>query len=547
MGPDDFCNVVLTQLSQRMRDIKSTGDCNALLEALEKLDSDGFRLIIMLDDFDIAAENSNFDERFYSFLYSLSHRYKVACITASRHPFQRLFYSRDFLNSPFFSIFSNLYLGGLTEGEARELIVTPSESAGIPLEPYADFLFYIAGKHPFFLQIACSVLFEYLQAGNEFDYLGLEEVEMKILEEAQPHFLHIWRQMDEDEQEMIRSIIEDEPIDPAKRNTLRKLIQRGYVMESKEWDPMDSEQKVELFSYLFVKFAMRIIAETKDQVISELEKKVRERTRELIEKNSELEKALRQLKEAQSQLVIQEKMASLGNLVAGVAHEMNNPMSVIHSSADVANRGVQKIKNILKNKQDESQIQQCIKLLEMNCDVISTASDRVSRIVNSLKIFAKLDEALFQRVNIHENIDTTITLMYHEMKDKVAIVKKYGHIPLIQCYPGELNQMLMNLLRNAVQAIEEKGTVTINTQADERKVYIGISDTGKGISQEILPKIFDPGFTTRSGGIGTGLGLSIVYNIVQKHRGEIKVNSEIGKGTQVVVTLPIEQKNAATE
>ena len=277
-----------------------------------------------------------------------------------------------------------------------------------------------------------------------------------------------------------------------------------------------------------------------------LEQKVEERTQEL--------------REAQSQMVMQAKMASLGDLVAGVAHEMNNPIGVIHSTADTANRGIQRLKDIFQNiskqirllnlsdqklneiNRDEERLQQSFNLLERNHEVITTASDRVANIVVSLRSFARLDEALFQQVDLHKNIDTTLTLIQHELRDKVTVTKEYGEIPLIHCYPNELNQVFMNLLRNAAQAIEQQGTITIAICADENQVYIRISDTGKGIPPEDLPKIYDPGFTTQSGGVGKGLGLSIVYNIVQKHHGNIEVKSGVGKGTEVIVALPIEHE-----
>jgi signal transduction histidine kinase len=276
-----------------------------------------------------------------------------------------------------------------------------------------------------------------------------------------------------------------------------------------------------------------------------LEQKVEERTQEL--------------KEAQSQMVMQSKMASLGDLVAGVAHEMNNPVGVIHSTADTANRGIYRLRNLFKQVSDwirllnlgdqrleefghnEKQIQQSFDLLGRNHEVIAIASNRVTNIVESLRSFARLDEALFQQVDIHKSLDTTLTLIQHELRDKVAVIKEYGEIPLIQCYPNELNQVFMNVLRNAAQAIEQQGTITIATYADKDQVYIKISDTGKGITPEDLPRIYDPGFTTQSGGVGKGLGLSIVYNIIQKHHGSIEVNSQVGKGTEVVIALPTEQ------
>ena len=279
-----------------------------------------------------------------------------------------------------------------------------------------------------------------------------------------------------------------------------------------------------------------------------LEQLVDERTEELREKNEALEQTLEQLRATQHQLVMREKMASLGNLVAGVAHEMNNPIGAIHSSADVATRGLRKIKSLLQNNQnldqpnyDDRQLQRSLNLLEGNNQVITTASDRIAKIVQSLRAFARLDEAAFQKADLHENVDATLTLLHHELRDKAEVIKEYGEIPHIHCYPSELNQVWMNLLRNAVQAIEQEGTIKIVTSADETQVYVCISDTGKGIPPENLPKIFDPGFTTQGGGVGVGLGLSIVYNIIQKHNGDIKVESEIGKGTEFIIILPIEQ------
>jgi len=276
-----------------------------------------------------------------------------------------------------------------------------------------------------------------------------------------------------------------------------------------------------------------------------LEQKVEERTQQLSDKNEALEHALKQLKETQDQLIMKEKMASLGDLVAGVAHEMNNSVGVIQSTADIANRGIRRIGNLLRRSQNpdenEEQLQQYLKILETSHQTIIKASKQTARIVRCLRIFARLDEALFQKVDIHENIDTTLDLVYHELRDKATVIKQYGEIPRIQCYPNELNQAFMNLLRNAGQAIEQQGTITITTYSDDAQVYIKISDTGKGIPPEELPRIFDPGFTTQGAGVGKGLGLSIVYNIVQKHHGNIDINSEAGKGTEISIALPIDQ------
>jgi len=252
-----------------------------------------------------------------------------------------------------------------------------------------------------------------------------------------------------------------------------------------------------------------------------LEQKVEERTQEL--------------EKAQSQMVMQAKMASLGDLVAGIAHDMNNPVGAIISAADVTSRGINRLR-------DEAQPQQqTLEMMETNNAMITTAGHRISRIVQSLKSFAGLDEALFQRVDIRDNIDTTLTLVYHELRNKAEVIKEYGDIPKIQCYSNELNQAFMNLLRNAGQAIEQQGTITITTSADDSQVYVRISDTGKGIPQEEIPKIFNPGFTNWDADVGKGLGLAIVYNIIQKHSGGIQVDSKVGEGTAITINIPIEQ------
>nr|MBC8235884.1 GHKL domain-containing protein [bacterium] len=255
-----------------------------------------------------------------------------------------------------------------------------------------------------------------------------------------------------------------------------------------------------------------------------------------------------QLREAEKQLIIQERMASLGNLVAGVAHEMNNPIGAIHSAADVATRGIDKIQTLSQQQQnvdesapDTKRLQRLLQLLNRNNQVITTASTRIAKVVESLRTFAKLDEATFQKASIHEGIETTLTLLQHELQDKVNVIKEYSDLPPIMCYPSELNQVFMHLFRNAIQAIEEKGTIKIKTMKDETQVSVSISDTGTGIPPENLGNMFDPGFTTKSGGVGTGLGLSIVYNIIQKHHGEVKVHSHVGEGSEFNIALPIEQ------
>jgi len=278
-----------------------------------------------------------------------------------------------------------------------------------------------------------------------------------------------------------------------------------------------------------------------------LEQKVEVRTQDLNQKNKELESTLNQLKATQNHLVLREKMASLGNLVAGVAHEVNNPIGAINSAADVSARCINKISDVIESSEtideleNNKNLQKLFKILKDNNQIAVTAGDRVAKIVRTLKNFARLDEAELQKANLHEGIDSTLTLVHHKLKNKISVIKNYGEIPQVYCYPNQLNQVFINLFVNAAQAIEDKGTIKIKTFADNGYVHIKISDSGKGIPPENIDKIFDPGFTTKGRGVGTGLGLSICYNIIQKHNGKIKVESEVGKGTEFIITLPIKQ------
>lgn len=167
------------------------------------------------------------------------------------------------------------------------------------------------------------------------------------------------------------------------------------------------------------------------------------------------------------------------------------------------------------------------------------ACDRIINIIRSLKNFARLDEAERRRVNIHEGLDSSLILVHHQLKNRIEIVKDYGTLPEIECFPNQLNQVFMNLLVNAAQAMPGRGTLTIKTLPLGNEIQVKISDTGVGIPRANLRKIFDPGFTTKGVGVGTGLGLSICYKILQDHGGRIAVQSEVGHGTTFTVTLPV--------
>lgn len=251
---------------------------------------------------------------------------------------------------------------------------------------------------------------------------------------------------------------------------------------------------------------------------------------ELYQKNiqtvKELKSAMKELKETQIQLINSEKMASLGQLVAGVAHEINTPVASIKS-----NNGI--VAKLLGSIDD-------VDLKEMLSDINEIdkeAVNRISNIVTSLKKFVRLDEAELQEADINKELDLTLELIRHETKNRIEIVRNYGEIPAIKCFPNMLNQVFTNILINACQAIEGKGKIIITTEYRDKKLVVKIKDNGKGIPQNQLSKIFSAGFTTKGVGVGTGLGLAICTKIIEKHKGEITVNSEIGKGSEFVVTI----------
>ena len=238
-----------------------------------------------------------------------------------------------------------------------------------------------------------------------------------------------------------------------------------------------------------------------------------------------------------SQLIQSEKMAALGLLVAGVAHEINTPMGAIHSNNDIMTRAVGKVRKLLERAPD-NEVRRLLDILGEVCRNNEIATERIMKIVRNLKNFARLDEAERKKVNIHEGIESTLSLLRHQLKSRIRIVKCFGDIPEIECYPNELNQVFMNILVNAAQAIKHRGEITVKTWREGDRVKIAISDTGVGIPPENLSKVFDPGFTTKGVGLGTGLGLSICYKIVQEHRGTIEAESS-KQGTTFTISIPL--------
>lgn len=270
---------------------------------------------------------------------------------------------------------------------------------------------------------------------------------------------------------------------------------------------------------------------------------------ELTETNSELETTLSELKTTQIELVQSEKMASLGKLAAGIAHELNNPIGALKSAASTATNCVDKIERLLEDNEEyaviknESKFMNVFQILKDNNNVFTSVSDRVSNTVNSFIKFARLDKARFDTVNIHSCIDDTLTLIQGNLKPRTNLRREYGEIPKIACYPGELNQVFVTLLTNAAEAIEEDGTITISTYVENNKIHVQIADDGIGIPEDQLQGLFDPGFTKNGTRVKTRMGLLTSHIIVQKHRGEIKVKSAVGKGSTFTITLPIDLEN----
>lgn len=296
------------------------------------------------------------------------------------------------------------------------------------------------------------------------------------------------------------------------------------------------------------------------QLNLELEDRVKKRTAELAEANNalemknaqltdsyrELDSAHTQLQKTQTRLVQSEKMAALGKLTAGILHEVNNPVAALKSTVDTMSRSGTNLDQIVENSNTLEELknnkvyQKSLKILKENGQIVSSASKRIIEVVTNLKSFIRLDDAKFAKTDIHEALNTTLTLLRHEMEDRVRIDKQYGDIPEIRCYPAELNQVFMTLLRKAAQAIEKKGTITIETSSDENNVYVHILDTGKGIPQDKIKTLFDLNFTTKDARVAMDMGLVNAYNIIQNHKGELKVESEVEKGSTFTIILPVD-------
>ncbi|MDD2500396.1 MAG: ATP-binding protein [Geobacter sp.] len=271
------------------------------------------------------------------------------------------------------------------------------------------------------------------------------------------------------------------------------------------------------------------------------------------------------MRELQAQLLQQEKMASIGQLSAGIAHEINNPMGFINSNLGTLEKYVDKFDRYISTLEPlvhtcctEQQLQP-VQLLrkELKLDYVlrdirqlleesAEGAGRVMRIVQDLKTFSRSDTAQIARADLHQCLDSTINIIWNQIKYVAELKKVYGDLPKVPCNIQQVNQVFMNLLVNACHAIQEKqsnelGTITVQTWSDSSSVFVAISDTGCGMPEEVQRRIFEPFYTTKEVGKGTGLGLSISHEIIKKHGGQLTVESEVGKGTTFTICLPLVQ------
>lgn len=381
------------------------------------------------------------------------------------------------------------------------------------------------------------------------------------IEYASPAFEQIWGRSCEDLYQNPMLWFESVHPDDQKDIVGPDLVSRTLDKSNEEFRIVGVDGKVKwIENRAFVvrdkyKNAMRIVGVAKDISAQKADEQL------LNEQNQALKAINEQLTEAQNQLLQSEKMASVGQLAAGVAHEINNPAGYVNSNLGSLKTYVGEMQGLLdkyeaceavlpeSEAKAISQIKEEIEYQYLKDDVpdlINESLEGISRlknIVQDLKDFSRVDEAEWQWADLHKGIDSTLNIANNEIKYKADVIKEYGDIPEVNCIASQVNQVVMNIVVNAAHAIEERGTITIRTGTKPNGwVWLAISDTGKGIAPEHLRKIFDPFFTTKPVGQGTGLGMSLCYSIIEKHGGSIEVESEVGKGTTFTVNLPMQQR-----
>lgn len=321
--------------------------------------------------------------------------------------------------------------------------------------------------------------------------------------------------------------------------------------------PFDAIEVRQLANTLVVKWQMTQDAAAQ---LTQLEEAVIERTSEITRTNLALQAEITERKLLQSQLLQAAKLASIGQLAAGVAHEINNPIGFVFSNFGTLEGYIDQLFDMLAaydrieaslrmpdvvTERPKPHEKDELEFLKEDIPILMRESkqgiERVRRIVQDLKDFSRVDSTQdFQWANLHQGIDSTLNVVASEIKYKADVVKEYGVIPDVECLPAQINQVILNLLINAAQAMgERRGCITIRTGTEGEEVWLEVADNGSGIPPDTLKRIFEPFFTTKAVGVGTGLGLSMSYGIVQKHRGRIDVDSIVGRGTAFRVTLPV--------
>ncbi len=261
---------------------------------------------------------------------------------------------------------------------------------------------------------------------------------------------------------------------------------------------------------------------------------------------ADLEEAYRSLRDTQAQLIQSAKMAALGLLVSGIAHELNSPLGALTANNDTQSRCLTRIAGALAKLgpgPPGEQVREATRLTKVSQDLEAanrTGLERISSLLKNLRSFARLDRAPHDDVDLHEGLDSVLTLLAHKLKHGIEVRRQYRLAEHVRCSPGQINQVFMNLLMNAAQAIPQKGVIDIRTYVQDGFAVVEIADDGKGIPEEDLERIFDPGFTTQGVGVGTGLGLPVAYRVVMEHGGRIEVSSKLGKGSTFRVVLPFQ-------
>jgi len=295
--------------------------------------------------------------------------------------------------------------------------------------------------------------------------------------------------------------------------------------------------------------------ETIEELSRGLEDKVRIRTEQLRTSNEDLQAAYRDLQTTQMQLVQREKMASVGQLVAGVAHELNNPIGFVYSNVGTLEDFVRRLRGMLElyrseplpdaqrerlqGEWDTRKIDYALKYLDSMTQGIKEGAERARKIVRDLRVFARSQDEVWQPVDLHEELDSSLTLLNHLLKDRVTVHRKLGDLPAVECIRSQIDQVFLNLLANAAQAIAGPGALTIETRSADGFAVVAIADSGPGIPAEVIGRVFDPFFTTKPVGEGTGLGLSISYEIAKKHGGDLRAESPAGAGAVFTLRLPL--------